>query len=246
MPIAHTARFMQTFHTGRTTAQRTAASQTEAPTDHIDTDPAAVAFVKGQRYAKVAAPTANPAHLTDVKGWSVNFGAGMLTEKQASFLISLATTKQIADGLDEALKIRLEQGLAKAAASQIIDSLMKLPNKPIERKPLAEVAVKTETEVPAGRYALRTDGVVKFYRLDRPTEGRWAGYVFLKLQASDDLWSIRNHTERDRILAEIAKDVLAAERLYGVELGKCSRCGRTLTDETSRAYGIGPDCRTKR
>lgn len=239
MAIRHTASWLQTFHTGRTQAQRTAASQTEAPKDQIDTDPAAVAFVKGQRYAKVAAPTANPAYLTDVNGWSVNFGAGMLTERQASFLISLATTKQVHETLVEGLKVRLEQGMAKSAAHQVIDDLMKLPAKPVA------AAQKVEGEVPAGRYALRIDGVVKFYRLDRPTEGRWAGYVFLKAQASDDLWPVKNTMEKARILGLIAQDTLAAERLYGMELGRCSRCGRTLTDETSRAYGIGPDCRNK-
>jgi superfamily II DNA or RNA helicase len=30
---------------------------------------------------------------------------------------------------------------------------------------------------------------------------------------------------------------------YGRELGRCGRCGRELTDETSRAIGIGPICR---
>jgi len=33
--------------------------------------------------------------------------------------------------------------------------------------------------------------------------------------------------------------------LYGTELGECGVCGRTLTDEKSRAYGIGPVCRER-
>lgn len=30
--------------------------------------------------------------------------------------------------------------------------------------------------------------------------------------------------------------------LYGQEIGSCGRCGRELTDETSRARGLGPEC----
>lgn len=33
-----------------------------------------------------------------------------------------------------------------------------------------------------------------------------------------------------------------AAALYGQKLGHCGRCGRTLTDEESRARGIGPTC----
>jgi len=41
------------------------------------------------------------------------------------------------------------------------------------------------------------------------------------------------------------EDIPAAIVTYGVELGVCGRCGRHLTDEDSRAAGIGPDCAAK-
>lgn len=110
-------------------------------------------------------------------------------------------------------------------------------------------------DVPAGRYAVRYAGrddaaitlreVVKFYRVARPTEGRWAGFTFLSIQASDELHPIKNPDAKRQILADIAKDPAAASRLYGQEIGSCGVCGRTLTDETSRAYGIGPICRER-
>jgi hypothetical protein len=34
-------------------------------------------------------------------------------------------------------------------------------------------------------------------------------------------------------------------RLFGQKIGSCGRCGRTLTDEHSRAVGIGPTCEGK-
>jgi hypothetical protein len=98
----------------------------------------------------------------------------------------------------------------------------------------------------AGRYALTTDGVTKFYVVDLGKEGsRWAGRVFLSVQASDELHPVRNPGTRADILAAIGTDPAAALRLYGREIGRCGVCGRTLTDEASRAAGIGPICADK-
>lgn len=189
--------------------------------------------------------------------WTVLVGTGLVTEKQAKWMMDIAHRPSITDEMRFSLRVRLQQGFARAAASAFITKYKDTPTAAATDAMVEAVAPGASTEeyvvsqqapaveVPAGRYALRTEEGVKFYRLDRPTQGRWAGWTFLKVQASDDLYPIKNRTEKARIIAEIAKDVLAAERLYGQELGKCSRCGRTLTDETSRAYGIGPDCRNK-
>jgi len=265
MAQRHSASFLQTFHTARTAAQRTAESQTDTPTDRMDTDPAALAFVKGQRTASVAtAPARNDGSYTcEILGHKVRCGGTYVSEKQAKWIIDIATMRVLPAGATaESVLLRLEQGFAKFSGSQFITTYKDLPR--VTAAMVEAVAPGASTEefragpvvtvekfhsanpqVPAGRYALRTEDGVKFYRLDRPTEGKWAGYTFLKAQASDDLWPIKNPSEKNRILAAIAEDVLGAEQLYGRELGRCSRCGRTLTDETSRAYGIGPDCRNK-
>jgi hypothetical protein len=36
-----------------------------------------------------------------------------------------------------------------------------------------------------------------------------------------------------------------AHILYGQEIGSCGLCGRSLTDEASRARGLGSDCASK-
>jgi hypothetical protein len=99
-------------------------------------------------------------------------------------------------------------------------------------------------DVAPGRYALRVDGVVHFYKVDKPAKGPHAGRTFVTEQAGDNLHPVRGYRAQD-VLREIAVDVDAAHTLYGTELGQCWRCGRTLTDETSRELGIGPDCRSK-
>ena len=95
---------------------------------------------------------------------------------------------------------------------------------------------------PAGRYAVEMDGQLRFFHVDRPTEGRWAGYVFVSQQAGDDLYPVKNPHGRARVLLAISVDPEAAARRYGRELGVCGVCGRTLTNSESRAAGIGPIC----
>lgn len=100
-------------------------------------------------------------------------------------------------------------------------------------------------DIRPGRYAVEVDGTLKFYKIDRPTEGRWAGRTFVSVQASDELYPVRNRTAREEILALVARDPEAAMRRYGQEIGRCGHCNRTLTDATSRANGIGPICADK-
>lgn len=101
-----------------------------------------------------------------------------------------------------------------------------------------------QPDVPAGHYAIESTGHndLAFYRVDRPTEGTYAGRTFVKLVVGGhpDQNVPRSHVTG--ILARISQDPEAAAR-YGQELGRCYNCNRTLTDETSRELGIGPECR---
>jgi len=166
------------------------------------------------------------------------------TPKQISFLRSLLTQRE---GNEEAEKIRgalnewrTAGKLTKKVMSYSIDSLLKIP------KNVVPVAAVVESEgPPAGRYAIENaEGELRFYQVDKPTEGRWAGRTFVKVQASDDLHPVKGQAAA-AVLAEIAKDPEGASRRYGREIGRCGVCGRTLTDEKSRAEGVGPICASK-
>lgn len=112
----------------------------------------------------------------------------------------------------------------------------------------AEVArhlVRKEGKKLVGYFAVHVEGVVKFYRVKKMIEGNWAGKVFVDAQASDDYYPVRSPETLAGVLTAIASDPAAAALLYANELNRCSRCGRTLTDETSRAVGMGPECRSK-
>lgn len=165
-------------------------------------------------------------------------GADMPTFAQMRFLATLLDERDYAahEYADRIGEIARAEGkpVTFAGASALITELKTCP---------AVEAVDADTDnVPAGRYAVENaDGDLRFYKVDRPTEGRWAGYVFVNVLASDDEYPVRGRAKTS-ILTAIAADPAAASARYGREIGACGLCGRTLTDEESRARGIGPVC----
>jgi hypothetical protein len=126
-----------------------------------------------------------------------------------------------------------------------------LETQPVARKGYAprpaSAPHRTNAAVPEGRYAVDgDDGNLKFYHVDRPTEGKWAGYTFVKVQAGDEYYPVKGKGPREAVLAKIAEAGIEAAMLrYGREIGACGHCGRTLTNPESRELGIGPVCRAK-
>jgi hypothetical protein len=108
-------------------------------------------------------------------------------------------------------------------------------------------------ELPHAYYAVELRGHLKFFRVDKPQEGRWAGRTFVKEQASDDLWPVRGIQHTEEVLRAIAVDYKAAMIAYGQKIGRCAHCHRTLTDDkvngsdglSSLERGIGPVCFSK-
>jgi hypothetical protein len=103
--------------------------------------------------------------------------------------------------------------------------------------------------VPAGHYATASrtgNNDLDFWTVDCPTEGKWAGYTFVSRV-------IGGHEDQRVRGAEAAKALAAIEaagpeeaaKAYGRAIGRCGRCNRHLTDETSRALGLGPECASK-
>jgi hypothetical protein len=172
-----------------------------------------------------------------------------ITAKQTDFLRTLLTEREIDAGIRETLLENLYLLTARSASDKIAWAL-KLPRRAAVKSAL-ETSWHASPEVPAGYYALEvpggeeTDGepVLRFYRVDRPTEGKWAGYTFVKVQASDEFYPVRGHG-RTAILTLIAADIEEAGARYGREIGKCWRCHRTLTSDW-RNRGIGPECSKK-
>lgn len=168
------------------------------------------------------------------------------TQKQFDFikrLLGERDSSAVAERVDNDRAWATAGQFSTGDASALIDLLLAQPFKTAKE---AVESSPTLPDVPAGRYAVdNEDGVLAFYVVDRPTEGKWAGRTFVSVQASDELHALKSFATKFAVLAKIAADPAKASRTYGQEIGSCGVCGRTLTDETSRANGIGPICSEK-
>jgi hypothetical protein len=195
------------------------------------------------------------------QGWR----ADPATKNQRNFLNNLRKQNNLPAIPDE-------QGLTKGQATQDIDHWVKLaesqPKVVRPRTAWPEASIEEEDEyldrgqvrkvtdgtrpsvdIPAGHYAVASltgNNDLDFFRVDRPTEGRWAGRTYVK--------RVVGGKPDSKVFGKTGEQVLQAiwdagigdsAKLYGTELGQCSRCNRHLTDELSRSLGIGPDCRNK-
>ena len=117
------------------------------------------------------------------------------------------------------------------------------------------------TGLPKGttRYAVpNASGDLTFIRVDHVDDGKWEGWVFVKQVIGGGVPGM-NVEERlgaqrpgdaykgsfESLLRLVLADPEEAARRYGLELGQCSVCGRTLTNAESREAGIGPECSKK-
>lgn len=112
------------------------------------------------------------------------------------------------------------------------------------------------TALPEGRTYAAVDndsGGVTFLIIDRPKAGsKWEGWVFVKQQVTDTEQRLGSQRPGETYVGQwpnlvdrVLADPTAAVARYGLELGVCGVCGRTLTNDESREAGIGPVCREK-
>lgn len=106
------------------------------------------------------------------------------------------------------------------------------------------------SELPAGRYAVPGGDTRLKLQVDRPTEGRWAGYIFVRDAAEYGSGQRYGRQQPGSLysgavvepLRAILADPAAASAAYGRLVGRCGVCSRRLEDEQSVERGIGPVC----
>lgn len=159
----------------------------------------------------------------------------MASDRQVSYLNDLRDGKDLTPLTPEQqawLKDADFTKVPKRRVSNIIETLKALE---WQRAPMDNVNISVD--VPDGRYAIEFEGKLMFYSVK---QGKYIKFV--DVWASDARWPIKNPAKRKAILEAIEADPDAGPR-FGREIGRCYKCGRTLTDPTSRSLGIGPDCR---
>lgn len=163
--------------------------------------------------------------------------------KQIQFYKTLVLGKTLTDEQRTMLKQGL-QHLDRNGISRQIQWLSGLPWKPRNVQFYRPAAQKMKIQT--GCYAVQhPSGDIRFYEVNIPTEGRWAGFVFLSQLSGENHIPIKGKAERDEVFSLIVKDMVGALKLFGQKIGRCGHCKKQLTDDESRTIGIGPVCRKK-
>lgn len=166
----------------------------------------------------------------------------MISERQEAFLRDLIA--QVYGSDDPAAAATLLDRLPRmtgADASEHIDVLLTLRKSKHARARVPEVHAGPVVDMPEpGYYAVVYGGVLRFYAV-REGKGKWSGRRFLHRFRSDYEDRIPA-AERTASVTAILSDPYAAQMRFARETVHCYRCGRRLTDETSRRIGVGPDC----
>lgn len=155
------------------------------------------------------------------------------TPRQAAFIARLLSEKNVV-GTPYAGLIAAPMDLTVREASSMIDALMALP------RVGGAAAGPARATAPEGMH--RVAGVV--YKVQKAVHG--SGRLYAKrLVQSGESWSFEFAPGGIALLSEATRMTLTEAREWGVLYGTCCACGRTLTDETSIANGIGPVCGSK-
>jgi hypothetical protein len=104
-------------------------------------------------------------------------------------------------------------------------------------------------QVPAGWYATPSatgNNDYDFWQVDKPSEGKWSGRTFVsRVLGGHDNLPVRGRDAAVVLIAILREGTCQAMTTYGLKIGRCGKCNRTLTDKLSREIGIGPVCREK-
>jgi hypothetical protein len=264
--VAHTASFLQTFHSGQTTAARRAdAGAQGSEPKAAPADAEAVAFVTGRPAAKFAQPVASAGTVVEIRGWKVLTGLGLVSEPQAKWMIDIASRPSITDAMRASLRVRLEQGFARDAASQFITKYKNTPTaaaEAINPGPGTTPATVVEAD---GIYVDPINGrifKVQFNRGQGSGRHLYAKQLWIELPAgyrSEELLNLdlngidRDEVRRDwRYASGLIRQIKPEWKLspeqaeaYGQLYGSCIRCGRDLTKESSIRQSMGDKCASK-
>lgn len=165
------------------------------------------------------------------------------SDKQVRFIMDLLQRKAVPADMADSLRGVVGHDLDKRVASEVIDKLLKFPDKEKE---------SGKIEVPQGKFALPAttpNGPDYMFVEVKYGKNKWAGYTFLSYLtgAPGDFrrTPIRNKAAIATLVEKINADPAGAIKLFGQQTGVCGVCGSPLTDPVSVSYGIGPVCRDK-
>lgn len=165
------------------------------------------------------------------------------SEKQSSFILDLLASRVVPIDASARLSAEIKTGnLTRVKAHKSIEWLLRQPKVAV---PVKAPVARSQYDVPDGRYAIDpvsndSKNQTVFYRIAHNR-----GYTNVSRYSSDS--EIRlGRTDAQSVMRRIQEaGVHDALLRYGREIGRCGHCGKALTDESSRALGLGPICASK-
>jgi hypothetical protein len=176
------------------------------------------------------------------------------TDAQVSYLVKLGARKYDATRLTRLQASNLIERYKRERETNVTAPAPQV-------KPKTIVPIALLEQVRDGRYAVRPDANADwmFFRVSRPKYGKMKGCLKVQTQHGEELYERMTvypsgqvwvapsgykwtANEVDNRLLLVVVDQRQAAIDYGREIGRCCRCGKELTDERSRHYGIGPEC----
>jgi hypothetical protein len=202
--------------------------------------------------------------VADVKACSARQTHSGLSPKQVAYLHDLLDHFgiELIDATPETISFQdgqpIMSKLVDARRNQATGNSFELPpgtrhlahpsrGKPRERS----ATMRALPDVPEGHYAIpsRTgNNDYEFFRVDRPTEGAWAGRTYVKtVIGGHPEYNVRGLKNIRGVLEAIVDfGIDKAGLLYGQELQQCRHCNRELTKYASRILSAGRHCCDKR
>lgn len=161
------------------------------------------------------------------------------SDKQINLINRLMSEKDMPKALVVDLSVALDEGLGIRDASRFIDALFACPRKPKAAKP--------RVNVEEGFYVLADGGYAKVQKAVHGSGNLYAKRLIHGDVGNGNTASVSWEYEAGLInkMGDARKMTVEEACEFGKLYGVCMACGRTLTDETSIALGIGPVCRNK-
>lgn len=172
-----------------------------------------------------------------------------MTQKQQDFILSLIDSREVGAEFTSSLNSAWET-LTVSQASSVIDSLKKMPYKSsvsISNAPLSLDSIpKSFYAIPAQavNLVLKDETISNDYMFVVVAE--YMGTRYMK-KVTGNVGGFSRHRMTRKDVRAVA-DLLAVEPMFFIKKfaelhSVCGKCGAELTDEKSREYKFGPDCR---
>lgn len=172
----------------------------------------------------------------------------MATPKQLHWIGTCVKERAVPDALlAEAMHILQHPD---APVGKVLTDLFNCPRKAGAPGPEWLILQAHYPAVQPGYYAVGNPGQkTRFFRVvfgDTVNPHRYAGRLFVNpVIGGRSGGRVKPAVARAWLAAVIADGVAVARKRFASELGRCTECGRHLTDEPSRYAGYGPDCAKK-